>query len=167
VGKLSPGKGFPVFEVAARMVAKRVPGVCFVAAGDGPPLREGRGGTVHLLGSRPHAEVEALYRLADIVVQPAVWPEPFSRIPLEAAALGKPVIATRVGGMPEAVEDKVTGLLVEPGDPAVLAHAIEQLLGDPALGEALGRRAAELMAQRFSPDRLVNGLLAVYQGGVR
>jgi glycosyltransferase involved in cell wall biosynthesis len=167
VGKLSPGKGFPVFEAAARAVTERAPGVCFVAAGDGPPLGERGGGPVRRLGVRPHDEVEALYRLADVVVQPAVWPEPFSRVPLEAAAVGKAVVATRVGGMPEAVEDKVTGLLVERSDPAALAHAIEQLLGDPDLRATLGRRAAELMAQRFSPDRLVDGLLAVYRGGTR
>ena len=167
VGKLSPGKGFPVFEAAARMVTEKVPGVCFVAAGDGSSQREGSGGTVRRLGPRPHAEVEILYGLADIVVQPAVWPEPFSRVPLEAAALGKPVIATRVGGTPEAVEDKVTGLLVERSDPAALAHAIEELLGDSGLREALGRRAAERMAERFSPDRLVGEILAVYRGRAR
>ena len=102
-GKLSLGKGFPVFVEAARALAARFPGVSFAAAGAGEP---GDPGPVRLLGSLPHGEMRALYDLADVVVQPAVWPEPFSRVPLEAAAAGKPVVATRVGGMAEAVEDR-------------------------------------------------------------
>lgn len=167
VGKLSPGKGFPVFEAAARLVTPQAATANFAAVGDSGQLRGAAAGPVRLLGPRSQAEVQSLYGLADIVVQPAVWPEPFSRVLLEAAAAGKPVVATRVGGTPEAVEDKVTGLLVERGDPEELARAIERLLADPALREALGRRAADLVAERFGADRVVDGLLQVYRGATR
>ncbi len=93
---------------------------------------------------------------------PAVWPEPFSRVPLEAAAFAKPVIGTRIGGTPEAVDDKSTGLLVERSDPDALARAIEDLLADPDLRRALGRRAAETVAAKFSDDRIVDELLRAY-----
>jgi glycosyltransferase involved in cell wall biosynthesis len=161
-GKLSLGKGFPVFVEAARAVAARFPGVAFAAAGAGEPAAPA---PVHLLGSRPHAEMRALYDLADVVVQPAVWPEPFSRVPLEAAAAGKPVVATRVGGMAEAVEDRVTGLLVEPGDPRALAQGIGELLADEPLRRTLGRQAAEGLA-RFAPDRIADHLLAIYRAAL-
>ncbi len=158
-GKLSLGKGFPVFVEAARAVAQRFPTVSFAAAGAGEPATAA---PVHLLGSRPHAEMQAIYELADVVVQPAVWPEPFSRVPLEAAASGKPVVATRVGGTPEAVLDRVTGLLVERGDPRALAEGIAELLADEPLRRKLGRQAAEGLA-RFSPDRIVDRLLDIYR----
>jgi len=162
VGKCSPGKGFPVFTEAARIVTARMPGTCFVAVGEGPPEWFPRSAEVRLLGSRSHAEVGKLYALADVVVHPAVWPEPFSRVPLEAAAFAKPVIGTRIGGTPEAVDDKSTGLLVERSDPDALARAIEDLLADPDLRLALGRRAAETVAAKFSDDRIVDELLRAY-----
>ncbi len=162
VGKCSPGKGFPVFAEAARIATARMPETCFVAVGEGPPEWSPRSAEVRLLGSRPHEEVERLYALADVVVHPAVWPEPFSRVPLEAAAFAKPVIGTRIGGTPEAVEDKSTGLLVERSDPDALARAIEDLLADPKLRLALGRKAAETVAAKFSGDHIVDELLRAY-----
>jgi len=166
VGKLSLGKGFPVFVEAARAVLERMPEVCFVAAGAGAP-GPAAGTPVRLLGSRPHAEVERLYDLADVVVHPAVWPEPFSRVLLEAAAFAKPVVGTRIGGTPEAVEDKVTGLLVERNGPQALAQAIVDLLGDEALRRTLGQTAAEVVARKFGPDGVIDQLLAAYRTAAR
>jgi len=162
-GKLSLGKGFLVFVEAARAVARRFPGACFAAAGAGAP---GDAAPVRLLGSRPHAEMAALYGLADVVVQPAVWPEPFSRVPLEAAAAGKPVVASRVGGMPEAVVHHGTGVLVERGDPEALADGIAELLADEPLRRKLGRQAAEGLA-RFDPARIAEQLLDIYRAALR
>jgi glycosyltransferase involved in cell wall biosynthesis len=167
VGKLSPGKGYPVFAEAARLAARRNPEACFVAVGEGEPLGGAGDAPVLRLGSRPHAAVEALYDVADVVVHPAVWPEPFSRVPLEAAAHGLPVVGTRIGGTPEAVEDKVTGLLVDRGDAQALAHAIEQLLADPDLRARLGRQAADVVAKRFAPEDAAEQLLAAYRGAIR
>ena len=165
VGKRSLGKGFPVFVEAARAVAARVPEACFVAVGAGDAGDAERvGAHVRLLGSRTHADVEALYALADIVVHPAVWPEPFSRVPLEAATCSRPVVGTRIGGTPEAIEDKVTGLLVERGDPEALAQAIEQLLCNEGLRRELGQRAAQAVAKKFGPERVLDQLLAAYRG---
>jgi len=165
VGKRSPGKGFADLIEAARELSARVPEACVVVVGDGRAGDAAQvGDNVRLLGSRPHADVEALYTLADVVVHPAVWPEPFSRVPLEAAAFVRPVIGTRIGGTPEAVEHEVTGLLVERHDPRALAQAIERLLGDAALRRDLGRRAAESVKRKFGAERVVPELLAVYRG---
>ena len=162
-GKLSLGKGFPVFVEAARAVARRFPSACFAAAGAGAP---GDAAPVRLLGSRPHAEMAAIYGLADVVVQPAVWPEPFSRVPLEAAAAGVPVVASRVGGMPEAIVHHGTGVLVERGDPGALAEGIAELLADEPLRRKLGRQAAEGLA-RFDPARIAEQLLDIYRAALR
>lgn len=163
VGKLSLGKGFPVFVEAAGLVAALHPDAVFVAVGAGPAPTPRAGVDLRCLGPRQHEEVEALYEVADVVVHPAVWPEPFSRVPLEAAAFGKPLVSTRIGGTPEAVEDKVTGLLVERDDPKALARAIEQLLSDEGLRRELGRRAAAAVARKFGPERVLDQLLAAYR----
>ena len=164
VGKRSPGKGYAVFLEAARLVAAKRPDACFVVAGagDGPAPA---GANVRVLGELPHADTLALYELADVVVHPAAWPEPFSRVLLEAAAAGKPVVATRVGGTPEAVEDGVTGLLVEPRDPIGVADAVTRLLDDETLRRRLGRRAAETAAARAAGTEVVARLHALYRGG--
>jgi glycosyltransferase involved in cell wall biosynthesis len=167
VGKASPGKGFPVFLEAARRVLTQLPETCFAVVGEVPGRSAPAHPAIHLLGRRSHAEVETLYALAEVVVHPAVWPEPFSRVPLEAAALGKAVVSTRIGGTPEAVEDKVTGLLVERSDAEGLAQAVEQLLRDPALRLSLGRQAAESVPRWFAPERIAEDLLRTYRQALR
>lgn len=165
VGKLSPGKGIDVLVQAADSVAARVPEACFVVVGAGGTPARPAAADVRFLGSRPHAEVETLYALADVVVHPAVWPEPFSRVPLEAAAFGKPVVGTRIGGTPEAVEDESTGLLVERGDVSALADAITRLLTDARLRLTLGENAREVVARKFASGEVVARLLQAYEEG--
>jgi glycosyltransferase involved in cell wall biosynthesis len=87
----------------------------------------------------PHDEVLAAWRHATVGLVPSVWPEPFGLVAVEAMAAGVPVIASRVGGLPEVVTDGVTGLLVEPGDAASLADAIDGLLRNPDERALLGR----------------------------
>jgi glycosyltransferase involved in cell wall biosynthesis len=82
---------------------------------------------------------------------------------LEAMALSRPVVATRAGGIPEAVEDAVTGLLVPPHDEAGLASAIVKLMRDPALRERFGAAGRQRVEREFSVDRLVTGTARVYE----
>jgi glycosyltransferase involved in cell wall biosynthesis len=82
---------------------------------------------------------------------------------LEAMASGRPVVGTRVGGTPELVVDRETGLLVERGDVAGLASAIETLLADEALRARLGAQARAHVEDRFSADRSLDRLLALYR----
>ena len=167
VGKRSPGKGFPVFVEAAGRVVQDVAAVQFVVVGDGTLTAVTTGADLRLLGVRPHADVERLLSVADVYVHPAVWPEPFSRAILEAAAFGTAIVATRTGGTPELLDDGATALLVPPRDAAALAEAIVTLLRDRALREKLGARAREVAGERFAPDGIARELLDVYREVVR
>lgn len=109
---------------------------------------------VHALGSWPHPlAIEALRRSL-FSVAPSLWPEPFGLVALEAAAAGKAVIASAIGGLPDIVVDGETGLLVEPGNRAALAAALQRLIDDHALRARLGAAAA-LRAGTFKPDEIV------------
>jgi glycosyltransferase involved in cell wall biosynthesis len=103
-----------------------------------------------------------LYGAVDLVVLPSVGPEAFSRVPLEAAAAGRPTVGARAGGIPEEIVDGETGLLVERGSAPALARGIAQLLDDEALRERMGRNAARFVAKQFDPDAIVQATLVLY-----
>ena len=161
-GKRSLGKGTDVFLEAMDAIRAASPRVRFVFAGKGeiaPPARD----DVHVLGSVPQSTLFALYRAAAVVAVPSVWPEPLSRVLLEAMRFGRAVVATRVGGSPELVEDGVTGLLVPPRDPDALAGAVVALLRDPARCARLGAAAANRTVTELDEGRLVTELLDAYE----
>ncbi|HPQ68789.1 MAG TPA: glycosyltransferase [bacterium] len=97
----------------------------------------------------------------DLIVVPSKY-EGLSLLVVESMAAGRPVIATHVGGNPEAIEDGVSGLLVPPDDPEVLADACLHVIGDPALAKRLGREARRRVAERFSLRRMVEQYQNLY-----
>ena len=99
---------------------------------------------------------------ADVVVVPSKQPDPFPNAALEAAAAGCCVVGAAHGGIPEIVEDGVTGVLVEPGSAHALATALADLRGDPERRERLGAAAARSVAQRFTRERLLGEVQALY-----
>jgi glycosyltransferase involved in cell wall biosynthesis len=98
-----------------------------------------------------HENASQLLMEADICVVPSVWQDAFPLSVLEPMAAGKPVVATAVGGIPEMIEDGVTGLLVPPADDLALSSAIRRLLNDPGLAERIGAAARQRVAERFTP----------------
>ena len=82
---------------------------------------------------------------------------------LEAMCFGCPSVATRVGGIPEVVEDGISGLLVPPGDAAGLARAVEALIANPIRRAAMGEAAQARAMDRFSADVIVPGYEAIYR----
>jgi glycosyltransferase involved in cell wall biosynthesis len=84
-----------------------------------------------------------------VVVAPSLWQEPFGLVAVEAMAAGKPVIASRTGGLADIVRDGESGLLVPPGDAPALAAALERLLDDIALRRAMGARARQIAAAEY------------------
>ena len=160
VGKLSPGKGGPELLRAASLVAATQPGAVFLVAGPEPP--PAGAANVRWIGQVPHADLLALYQMVDLVVLPSVGPEALSRVPLEAAAAGRPTIGARAGGIPEEIVDGETGVLVDRGDADALARAVGDLLEDDGRRRALGEGARRLLATRFDRDAIVQSLLDVY-----
>lgn len=106
------------------------------------------------------AQVADYYRAADLTVVPS-YNESFGLVALESQACGTPVVAAAVGGLPTAVADGLSGVLVDGHDPAVWAKVLDRLLDEPARRDALAA-GARAQAERFSWDRTVDGLLATY-----
>ncbi len=150
VGRLSAEKG--VLELVEACA-----GLPFVVVGDGP-LRARVPGAV---GFVPPGELGPWYERAAVVVAPSRR-EGYGVVPREAMAWARPVVATAVGGLVDAVEDGVTGLLVPPGDAAALRSAVERLLGDAELRVRLGAAAREKAQRELSFDVAAERLQAVY-----
>jgi colanic acid/amylovoran biosynthesis glycosyltransferase len=154
VGRLSSEKGIEELAQATEDVPR-------VVVGDGP-LR-------HLvpdaLGFVPPAELGRYYDRAAIVVCPSRR-EGYGVVAREAMAHGRPVVASAVGGLLDAVEDERTGLLVPPGDTGALRTAIERLLGDPTLRARLGAAARERAGERFSWAAATEATLDAYRSAV-
>jgi glycosyltransferase involved in cell wall biosynthesis len=133
-------------------------GLRLLFVGDGPFRRrlEGRGAI--LAGWRE--DMDEVMAASDVVALPSRFGEGCPNAVLEAMAAGRPVAASRAGGVPEIVEDGATGLLHAPGDVEALRGALWRLAGDPALRRRLGEAGRE----RARRDHSLEGLLAAYQG---
>jgi glycosyltransferase involved in cell wall biosynthesis len=172
VGRLVPIKNHRLFLQAARDIVQEMQdradrSVRFLVVGDGD-LRDrledetramGLASRVLFLGFR--RDLENIYADLDIVVLTSNN-EGTPVCLIEAMAGGKPVVATRVGGVADLVEDNVTGMLVPPGDREALAKALLVLLGDPALRARLGERARSAVYPRFDIRTLVSNLERLY-----
>ena len=144
-GRISRQKAL---EVGMEAVS-RVAGVRLLVAGEGPEQAEMErlaGERVRFLGPLPREDVLRLFRAADASLLSSTW-ENFPHTVVESLAVGTPVIATAVGGVPEVVRDGKNGLLVPPGDAGVLAAAIVRFYGEPGLRERLAAAAAPSVAE--------------------
>ncbi|GAI95781.1 unnamed protein product, partial [marine sediment metagenome] len=170
VAHIQPQKGHQYLVQAAKLVLEQQPDVTFVIVGG----EKAKGGIRELeelaqrLGIRDRViftgfRHDALHVMAgfDIFVLPSLW-EGFGIVLLEAMALGKPVIGTSVGGIPEVVDDKVDGFLVEPYNPAQLAARIVELLRDEALRNSMGQKGMHKVRGKFSIQEMVKRVEQVY-----
>jgi glycosyltransferase involved in cell wall biosynthesis len=152
VGRIEPRKGVLDLIAAAPAIRAAIPGARVIVIGDDPYDAD----HAYLEQVRASPEVEHLpwvsnapgiMRHLDVLVAPSLQ-EPFGTVLSEAMAVGTPVVATRVGGLAEVVEDGVTGVLVEPGDPPALARAVLAVLEQREEMSA----AAKIAARRFGAD---------------
>ena len=166
VAEFSDYKDFSTFIQAAQEVLARRRDVVFVAVGDGKNLNACRRmvstdeKSILFLGERK--DVETLVQRMDIGVL-CTFTEGISNSVMEYMAAGKPVVATRVGGMTDLIEDGVHGLLVPPGDPRALAGALRRILRDPAWRGAMGERGRERQREEFDLDVMVRRLEDLYE----
>lgn len=167
VGTLDAVKGHRHLLEAWPEVRRAIPSAQLVLVGDGP-LREelprraaglGLGDSVRFLGFRSPARPFAA--AADVFVLPSLT-EGMPNAVLEAMCLGRAIVASRVGGVPELIQEGESGLLVPPGDARALSAAITALLGDAPRREALGQAAAARAHTRFSVQAMVEATEAVY-----
>ncbi|MEI6413163.1 MAG: glycosyltransferase [Pseudomonadota bacterium] len=168
IAQLIERKGHRLLLAALPAVLARFPGLRVVCFGQGPLQkileretgRRGLTSVVHWAGFR--SDLADFLPGLDLLVHPA-WREGLGIALLQAAAAGVPIIASRAGGMPEAVREGENGRLIPPGDATALATAMIDLLADEALRRRLGEGGRQLIAREFSVDRMVEGNLAVYQ----
>ena len=171
VARLAPVKGLQHLISAMPEILRRCPHAHLVIAGDGDRRadleamvrRTAVAERVHFLGFRRDAA--AVTAALDVFVLPSLN-EGQGRVLVTAMALGVPVVATNVGGVPEVVEDGRQGLLVPPASPAALARAVTMLVKDPALAASLGR-AGRARAPLFSSEVMLKQHAELYRGALR
>lgn len=168
VGRIFPIKNHRLFLEAAARLARQDPLVHFVVVGDGilrPEMEQfaaeiGIRDRVHFTGWR--RDLPRIYADLDVlVISSNNEGTPVSAI--EAMAAGVPVVATRVGGLPDVVQEGVTGYLVPPRDPDALAGAIAAVLQDPERAARMGEAGRAVAQERYSLERLVADMDALYQ----
>jgi glycosyltransferase involved in cell wall biosynthesis len=171
VGRTTPLKGIEVLLEARALMPGDERTVLLVVGGekDGERLRRlaaaaeahGLGEKVQFIGSVSHDSLPLYYGAADICVVPSYY-ESYGMVALEAQACGRPVVASAIGGLASVVTDGVNGLLVPPGSPPELSHALQRLLADPALAKRLGASgvyAARPRTWRATAEGIVAALL--------
>jgi len=167
VGVLRPGKGHDLAVAAVEEVRAKMPEIRLMISGEGPAYAEvdrlasRLGGAAVLAGHRD--DVMAVLDAADVLLHPS-RADAFPTVLLQALAAGVPIVASRVGGIPEIVEDGATGLLVPPPLTAsAFADRLGRLLRDPDLRSRLAARGRERFEDEFTAERWVTRLRSVYE----
>lgn len=169
LGRLVPDKGLDVALAAFANLVERFPRLRLTVIGEGPSRPElerqaaslGVREAVDFLGRVP--EVHSHMNAATLILMPSRWEETFGLVALEAALMGRPVVATRLGALPEVVLHERTGLLVPSEDSAALAEAASSLLNHPEKAIEMGRAARLWALERFTLDRCVDDYDALYR----
>lgn len=167
VGRLSREKGQADFIAAAARIARRFPQAYFVLIGDGPDraalerLAAEQGIAERVLFTGHHRDIRPFYRDLDALALTS-YTEGFPNVLLEALCMGKPVLATRVGGVPDIVEDHLTGHLVEPGAVDAIAHRLEELLERDDLSRSMVEAGRARIRERFEFGQRMQRVEALY-----
>ncbi len=178
IGRIERAKGILVLAEAIPEIIERVPRARFLIAGYDRSTPRGTSqraeleqqfastaasASVEFVGAIEQEHLPALYARADLCVVPALQYESFSYTCAQAMAAGKPVVATRIGGISETVEDGMTGLIVEPGNSDELAGAILRLAKDRELRVRMGRAGREKVLREYDPLKVAQKNLEVYE----
>jgi glycosyltransferase involved in cell wall biosynthesis len=172
VSRLNPMKGLDDFVRALALLADRYPEARFAIVGDGASRREleeqvrGLGLADRLVFTGTRLDIAAILSQAAVSVVSSLS-EGLSNVVLESMAAGVPVVATRVGGTPELLDDGVSGFLVPPCDAPAMAAAIERLLGDPAMARRMGNAGRERAVTGFSMPVMVSRTESYYDARLR
>jgi len=171
VGRLAYRKGIQTLLRAMPYILEAIPGTQLLIAGSGYMksflwlLTK----SLHLedhvkwLGSVPDDELPSLYNLSDVFILPSIFAESFGITLLEAMASGTPIVASEIGGVPEVVENGVSGILFKKGDERELADAVINVLTDKIVAEELANNARKKVVERYSWSVVVEAIEGVYE----
>lgn len=174
VGRITPLKGHEYFLKAASIIFRTMPHLEVLIVGDTPKGKEKYKEELKLLSRRlgiadivefiEHTDdVAQIFNRLDLLVLASVVPEGFGRVVIEAQASGVPVVATRIGGIVDIVEDGVSGILTNPKDPNSLADAIIRVLKDSKLSQKLVEEARKGIEEKFTLEKMCQETFNVYQ----
>ena len=163
-GRLSREKG--IFTLMKSMEGT---GAGLKVVGEGPLRSEleawaiAKRAPIEFFGRLEGEELHREIRGSAVAVIPSEWYEPFGRTVIEAYALGKPVIGSRMGGIPELIKEGETGMTFSPGDIVDLREKLIRVLSDPPVAVAMGRSARALVQEHFGKEVYYRGLMSVYR----
>ena len=166
VGRLSPEKGLQTILAADSLGDLPLP---VYIAGDGPLLSDiesacGRPGTrLTYLGRLSRSQVVEQMKRASVLLVPSLWYEGFPMVIVEALSFGLPIIASRIGGLPEMVEDGSSGLLFDPGDPLALLQAIRAFVSSTSRIEAMRQASRGKFDSQYTEQRNYEMLIEIYK----
>ena len=163
IGSLEKFKGIELLIKSFRNIKEEA---TLVIAGEGSLKKKiedniKKNENIKILGKISYDYIPSLYQKSDIIIQPALWPEPFSRIMLEATFFGKPIIATDVGGNKEGVINGKNGFLVKPRIEE-LRKAMVKIIEDKNLRDKMGKESKKLYEEKFQHKKILSKILEVY-----
>jgi glycosyltransferase involved in cell wall biosynthesis len=169
VARLSREKGLTTLISSLPIIRQGIPNARLLICGKGDmdsQLRTlshslGVDEIIEFRGSVPQNKIQPYYDAADVVLVPSMR-DAFPIVNLEAMSMMRPVVASKVGGIPEVVKNNETGVLVPPSDPSSLAEAVLKLYGDPEMGARLGRNGRRCVEERFTWDRIAGEFESAY-----
>lgn len=170
VGRLHRTKGLEYLVEALSILSKTNSKITLLLVGDGPEktrlsrlaMEKSVSRLIRFLGPVPHVEIPSLISLADICVLPSLS-EGLPSFLEEAMLAGRPIVATKVGGIPDIVTNRSTGLLVKPADPSALANAILEILRDRPFAERLGRDAKKFAEANLTTEITARKISRIYK----
>lgn len=174
IGRLTPIKGHLHFVKAMAYVARSVPRLKIWIIGDAPRSKEAYKEQVQVLVKRlglwhstqflgNQRDIPAILAHLDLLVLTTTSHEAFGRVIVEAQACGVPVVATRVGGVIDIIEDQKTGLLVAPGDPASIAQSAIKIYKDVELSRTLAENAYKKVKEKYNIGLMAENTIGVYK----
>jgi len=172
VGKIIRQKGIHIAIKALPIILKKFDGIIkLLIVGDGNYLNKAKRlvENLHLerevvfCGFVKNEDLVYYYNLCDIFIMPTMRVEGFPLTVIEAMACGKPIITSRIGGIPSAIDDQINGILIPPGDVNMLAEKIILVLENKELREKLGKNAREKAVNEFNQDKMVSETMKIFE----
>lgn len=163
IGSITYHKGIPILMKLIPKILEEKKEVCFLIVGDGPlknkfmhfVKKKNIGKRVMFVGKQPYKKIPEFYAASDIIVFPSLFQESFGRIAIEAMAAGKPIVASKIGGIKKIVINEKTGFLVDPFNLKEWEKKIKLLVESKKLREKMGKEGKKIVKEKYSSEKVV------------